>query len=116
MTTPIGGYGSNCVHHLNYTTVTLKRKCLEGFRDVIKTPKREKEKLMTKFEMEKYYRSRFHDAREEAISTGKIDKIRQNDGVYTPQMIAALRDMAKNGIYPDGSFSDTDCNIWSMFR
>ena len=71
---------------------------------------------MYRSDMERYYRSRYHEAREEAIVSGKIDKIRQNDGVYTPQMIAALRDMAENDIYPDGSFSDVDCNIWSMFR
>lgn len=66
--------------------------------------------------MEKFYRDQFHQAREEAFTSRKLDKIRQNDGVYTPKMLAALRDMAKNGIYPDGSFSDVDCNIWSMFR
>ena len=65
---------------------------------------------------EKYYKEKFHEAREAAYASGKIDKIRQNDGVYTPQMIAALRDMAENDIYPDGNFSDVDCNIWSMFR
>jgi len=71
---------------------------------------------MRKCEIDKFYRDQYHEAREEAISSNKLDKIRQNDGVYTPQMIAALRDMAKNGIYPDGKFSDIDCNIWSMFR
>ena len=71
---------------------------------------------MRKPEMEKYYRSRFHEACNEAFSSGKIDKIRQGNGIYTAKMIAALRDMAENDIYPDGHFSDDACNVWSMFH
>lgn len=36
--------------------------------------------------------------------------------VYTFEMLQALRDMAERGVYPDGRFSDQDCNVWSMFR
>lgn len=36
--------------------------------------------------------------------------------VYTFGMIQKLRDMAKKGVYPDGEFSDEECNIWAMFR
>jgi len=63
-----------------------------------------------------YLKNEFINAREEAFESGKIDRIRQNDGIYTPQMLRALKNMATNGVYPDGRFSDTDCNVWSMFR
>lgn len=35
---------------------------------------------------------------------------------YTIEMLEALKDMAKNDVYPDGNFSDMDCNVWSLFR
>ena len=63
-----------------------------------------------------YLKNAFIDARERAFEEGKIDRIRQNDGVYTPQMLIALKDMAMNNVYPDGNFSDIDCNVWEMFR
>lgn len=63
-----------------------------------------------------YLKNAFIDAREKAFEEGKIDKIRQNDGVYTPQMLRALKDMAANNVYPDANFSDIDCNVWEMFR
>lgn len=27
-----------------------------------------------------------------------------------------LAEMAERGVYPDGSFSDDECNIWAAFR
>lgn len=41
---------------------------------------------------------------------------RNGSGTYTAEMIFALRDMAKKDVYPDGRFSDEECNIWSAFR
>ena len=65
---------------------------------------------------EKDLREKFHEARQAAFDSGRLSKTKQNDGVYTPQMLWALRDMAQNDAYPDGSFSDMDCNVWMMFR
>ena len=64
----------------------------------------------------KRMKDKFHQARKEAVESGMIDPIKQNNGVYTAQMIRALKDMADTGTYPDGTFSDIDCNVWSMFR
>ncbi len=36
--------------------------------------------------------------------------------VYTFGMLQKLRDMARDGVYPDGEFSDQECNVWEMFR
>ena len=38
------------------------------------------------------------------------------DGGYTIEQISALRDMAEKDVYPDGRFSDEECNLWSMFH
>ena len=65
---------------------------------------------------EKYFKEKYIEARDAAFESGKLDKLRQNDGVYTSAMIAALRDMAEAGVYPDGNFSDDECSVWSMFR
>lgn len=35
---------------------------------------------------------------------------------YSPKMLIALKEMAKEDVYPDGRFSDMDCSIWEMFR
>lgn len=64
---------------------------------------------------EKDLRSKFHEARQAAFDSGRLSETKQNDGVYTPQMLWALRDMAAEGVYPDGHFSDVDCEIWGMF-
>lgn len=39
-----------------------------------------------------------------------------NGGLYTFEMIRALRDMAEQDVYPDWRFGDTDCLVWSMFH
>ena len=71
---------------------------------------------MCRSDVEKYYRSLYHEAREEAFASGKLDKLRQNNGVYTSKMLARLRDMAENDVYPDGDFGDDECCVWSMFH
>lgn len=35
---------------------------------------------------------------------------------YSPKMLLALKEMAKEDVYPDGRFGDMDCSIWEMFR
>lgn len=65
---------------------------------------------------EKYFKEKYIEARDEAYASGKLDFIRQNVGVYTTEMLAALRDMAENNVYPDGNFGDDECRVWSMFR
>lgn len=30
--------------------------------------------------------------------------------------VMLLSEMAEKGIYPDGTFSDDECNIWEAFR
>lgn len=48
-----------------------------------------------------------------------LEAVKENGNdrnTYTFKMLQALRDMAKEDVYPDGRFSDQDCNVWSMFR
>lgn len=47
-----------------------------------------------------------------------LDASRRNKGKegYSFEMLQALRDMARENVYPDGRFSDEECNVWSMFR
>ena len=42
-------------------------------------------------------------------------KRNENEG-YSFRQLQLLRDMAEKEIYPDGRFSDEECNVWSMFR
>ena len=65
---------------------------------------------------EKYFKEKYIEARDEAYNNGKLDFIKQNVGVYTTEMLAALRDMAENDVIPDGNFGDDECNVWSMFH
>lgn len=37
-------------------------------------------------------------------------------GGYTFEQLQALRDMAEQEVYPDGRFSDEECNVWAMFH
>lgn len=62
------------------------------------------------------FKDDFIEARRNAMESGRLDERKQNDGVYTPQMISALRAMAQHDVWPDGNFSDIDCEIWGMFR
>lgn len=59
---------------------------------------------------EKVLKAAFHEAYRESLNKG-------NDvNIYTFEMLQALRDMAKADVWPDGTFGDMDCNVWSMFR
>lgn len=42
-------------------------------------------------------------------------EVRGSKAVYTAEQIYALRDMAEHDVYPDGRFSDEECNLWSAF-
>ena len=57
-----------------------------------------------------YMKEEFLNAFDASLNDGNSNR------VYTPRMIYALRDMARNDVYPDGRFSDDACNIWSAFR
>ena len=63
---------------------------------------------------EKALKDTYLEARQE--SQNPADRYRGNDATYSFRMIAALRDMAENDVWPDGHFSDEECNIWSMFH
>ena len=60
---------------------------------------------MTRIEKEKVLKDKFLD-----VSKGA------ENGLYTIEQIRALKDMAKEDVYPDWRFSDTDCNVWSILR
>ena len=64
----------------------------------------------------KSLKNKYLKVRKDAFDSGKLNIIGQNDGVYTTEMLAALRDMAENNVYPDGNFWDDECRVWSMFR
>lgn len=63
-----------------------------------------------KWLVEKHYKDEFHRAAKRSKAAGNSNE------VYTFEMLRALRDMAERDIYPDGSFGDNDCLIWSMYR
>ena len=65
---------------------------------------------MASFSEEKYYKNKYHEAAKEAKKSGLPY------GVYTYQMMAALKDMADRDIYPDGTFGDDECCAWSLFH
>lgn len=60
---------------------------------------------MNRAEKEKLLKDRF-------LEVSKDAKI----GLYSVAQIRALKDMAKEDVYPDWRFSDTDCNVWSILR
>lgn len=60
-----------------------------------------------------YLKSNFHDAYAEAT---KDDDYRGNGKNFSFKMLQALRDMAERDVYPDGHFSDEECNVWAMFH
>lgn len=37
-------------------------------------------------------------------------------GQYTFEMLSALRNMARQDVFPDARFGDEECNVWSLFR
>ena len=60
--------------------------------------------------MEKVLKDNYLEAYEDAKKGGL------GNGEYNVAKLRALCEMAKNDVYPDGRFSDVDCNVWSMFR
>ena len=62
----------------------------------------------------KYYKDLYEEARKEAYEGELRDN--SNTGVYTTKMLWALRDMAVNDVWPDGSFGDDECEVWGLFH
>ena len=56
-------------------------------------------------EIEKMYKNRYYEA------TAK-----NTTGNFSFEQLQALRDMAKNEVYPDINFSDSEYCVWSLFR
>lgn len=66
----------------------------------------------------KYYlKDNYHEARKAMVERMENPKMgtRADEPVYSFRMLQCLRDMAKENVYPDGSFGDDECNIWEMF-
>lgn len=40
----------------------------------------------------------------------------EHHGEISIGMVFVLADMARNGVIPNGNFSDDECNIWMEFR
>lgn len=57
----------------------------------------------------------FKELKEKYLKDAYLNLDRISNG-YTFEQIQALRNMAEKDIYPDGRFSDEECNIWSMFH
>lgn len=57
-------------------------------------------------------KGKFHEEAKRVMD-GKNDAYSR---MYSIEMLCALHDMAKANVYPDGTFSDLDCNVWSLFR
>ena len=59
---------------------------------------------------ENCYKAKFFEAVEKAKKNGVPNT------AFTFEMIAALAEMARHDVWPDGRFGDADCNVWSMLR
>ena len=46
----------------------------------------------------------------------QIMKRWENRGKIEIGRVFVLADMARENVYPDGSFGDDECNIWAAFR
>lgn len=66
---------------------------------------------MKKWEVDKMYRDKYHDAREDA----KNPQNTSDEPRYSYRQLSALMQMAKHDTYPDDTFSDEECNIWELF-
>ena len=64
--------------------------------------------------MDKYMEKVLKDNYLEACDDAKEEGL--YNGEYNVAKLRALCEMAKKDVYPDGRFSDVDCNVWSMFR
>lgn len=69
---------------------------------------------MLKAAKERFYKDKYHEARREAYN-GPLKK-NETSGVYTTDMLWALREMAINNVWPDGSFGDDECEVWGFFH
>lgn len=63
-----------------------------------------------KFKLKKHYKEKYHEA------SRKSREAKNGNHVYTFEMLQAIRDMAEHDVWPDGTFSDEECNIWSMWH
>ena len=61
-----------------------------------------------------HLKDKYIEVRTKAYESGELTP--RQTSVFTPAMLAALRDMAEQNVYPDGRFGDTECGIWEMFR
>ena len=66
---------------------------------------------------DKYLKEMFHEAVKEVKKKGDRGPY-YSDGrhMYSFEMLSALKDMAVNGTYPDGTFGDMDVSVWELFR
>ena len=58
-----------------------------------------------------YLKNEYHEARKKAEKEFNIPNV----GVYSFDMLSNLFEMAIHDVYPDGSFGDEECNVWSLF-
>ena len=68
---------------------------------------------MTTPEKERYLKAKYHEARE-LRNTKEYGKER-HETKYSFAMLSALCEMAREDVYPDGTFGDEECNVWEMF-
>lgn len=60
-----------------------------------------------------YLKDNYHEAWK-AMHEGSNN--RNDEAYFSFRMLQALRDMAEADVYPDATFSDDECNVWSMFH
>lgn len=61
-----------------------------------------------KFEYENFLKDNYHEAYENSK-----DAYGQK---FTIAQIRALKEMANNDVWPDGTFGDDECILWSLLR
>lgn len=73
-----------------------------------------KEREITKLNpyQAKCLKEKFHEEAQRIMKEGNNGYTR----TYSIEMLSVIHDMAKNDVWPDGNFSDMDCNVWSLFR
>ena len=96
-----------------FETISSIRNHLNELRELVNGNQSDERKMIMP---NSNYKKMYAEARENAYAAGRIDRLSQNVGVYTTEMIAALRDMAEHDVYPDGTFGDDECNVWEMFH
>ena len=58
--------------------------------------------------MERYYEDYNRKLRSE--------QLREHDIVFDYEQIKDVLNLLKSGRYPDGTFSDNECNLWALFK